>query len=127
MELLLRTQISLLLAPLTSPNAKNGSSVLAVRRMCLGYLGGYCWSHQETGPKSADINIHLYTSAALKFPVGGKEVQLTQKTDWPWNADVDFEITRNNEVDMTVRLRIPQWAEEFKVGPILSASIGLID
>jgi uncharacterized protein len=81
----------------------------------LGYLGGYLWSHKVISPHSASINVHLYTSASLKFSVAGREVQLTQSTDWPWSGDVEFEINGSTDVDVTVRLRIPQWADSFEV------------
>jgi uncharacterized protein len=81
----------------------------------LGYLGGYLWSHKVISPHSASINVHLYTSASLKFSVAGREIQLTQSTDWPWSGDVAFEINGSTDVDVTVRLRIPQWADGFEV------------
>src|SRR4051794_40969148 len=60
----------------------------------LGYMGGYIWSHNAT-ETSAIINVHLYTSATLRLPVSESVVEITQKTDWPWNGDVDFSIQTN--------------------------------
>jgi DUF1680 family protein len=80
----------------------------------LGYMGGYIWSHSATGT-SAVTNVHLYTSATLRVPVSGSVVEITQKTDWPWNGDVDFSIqTNGTPVDLQVRLRIPGWAESWQ-------------
>ncbi|KAJ6048954.1 uncharacterized protein N7446_011637 [Penicillium canescens] len=76
----------------------------------LGYMGGYIWSHNAT-ETSAIINVHLYTSATLRVPVSESVVEITQKTDWPWNGDVDFSIQTNGPpIDLQVRLRIPGWA-----------------
>ena len=81
----------------------------------LGYLGGYIWTLTQTHLKSVDISTHLYTSATLSSEVDGKQIQLTQQTDWPWSGDIHFEVAGAEEVEMTVRLRIPQWAESFEV------------
>jgi DUF1680 family protein len=37
----------------------------------LGYIGGYLWSHRaDEKSRSVQINVHLYSSATLKVPVG---------------------------------------------------------
>jgi DUF1680 family protein len=80
----------------------------------LGYMGGYIWSHNAT-ETSAIINVHLYTSATLRVPVSESVVEITQKTDWPWNGDVDFSIQTNGPpAELQVRLRIPGWTESWQ-------------
>ena len=81
----------------------------------LGFLGGYFWSH-ITGEQSAVVNVHMYTSTALRFKVSKSTVTVTQKTDWPWNGDVEFEThTDGPPVDLELRLRIPGWATSWEV------------
>jgi DUF1680 family protein len=82
----------------------------------LGYLGGYVWSH-STG-QNAVVNVHLYTSATLRLQVANSIVEINQKTDWPWNGDVDFAIiTEGPHVDTELRLRIPGWAKSWHITP----------
>ncbi|KAK2731464.1 hypothetical protein FQN55_004663 [Onygenales sp. PD_40] len=83
----------------------------------LGYLGGYIWTQKQTHEKSVDINVHLYTAATLACEVDGKQIQLTQRGNWPWGGDMEFEITGAQDIDVTIRLRIPQWAEKFEITP----------
>lgn len=88
----------------------------------LGFLGGYVWSSViEESEKSAKaiVNVHLYTSATLDLKTKSRKIQITQKTNWPWNGDVDFEISAeesgtesNVELELELRLRIPGWASE---------------
>lgn len=81
----------------------------------LGFLGGYFWSH-TVQEQSAVVNVHMYSSATLNLKVGGSAVQITQKTDWPWNGDVDFDVhTEGAPVDVQLRLRIPGWASSLEV------------
>jgi uncharacterized protein len=84
----------------------------------LGYLGGYLWLSEATSTHSAEINVHLYTSATLTVPIASGEIQLRQTTDWPWSGDMDFEIIGAKDVEVTIRLRIPAWAEGFEVSSI---------
>lgn len=84
----------------------------------LGFLGGYVWSH-TVEKQSAIVNLHLYTSAVLNFKTAQSAVQITQKTDWPWSGDVDFDIrTDGPPVDLELRLRIPSWATSWEVWPL---------
>jgi DUF1680 family protein len=85
----------------------------------LGYLGGYVWTHSSHNTEQkAIVNVHLFTSATLQFPVADSVVKITQKTDWPWNGDVDFTIaTEGPPVDIDLRLRIPGWAQSWHMTP----------
>lgn len=81
----------------------------------LGFLGGYFWSHTVQG-QNAIVNVHMYSAATLNLKVGSSVVQVTQKTDWPWSGDVDFDIrTEGSPVGVQLRLRIPGWAKAWKV------------
>ncbi|KAJ5160617.1 Six-hairpin glycosidase [Penicillium canariense] len=83
----------------------------------LGFLGGYLWSH-SISHQSVVVNVHLYTSATLDLQVCDSTVKVTQKTDWPWNGDVEFEVdTEGPSVDLELRLRIPGWATSWEMTP----------
>ena len=82
----------------------------------LGYIGGYLWSHTtDEKSKSLQVNVHLYSSATLKVPVGSTTVELEQKSNWPWEGKVDFSLRNDSDVATTIKLRIPGWAADWQV------------
>ncbi|KAJ5768831.1 Six-hairpin glycosidase [Penicillium odoratum] len=83
----------------------------------LGFLGGYLWSHTGKG-QCAVVNVHMYSSATINLKVSSSTVAITQKTEWPWHGDVDFDIhTDGPPIDLNLRLRIPGWATSWEVKP----------
>jgi DUF1680 family protein len=85
----------------------------------LGYIGGYLWSHRvdEKG-RSVQIDVHLYSSATVKIPVGGKTVDLKQTSNWPWEGKISFVLGNAGDLATTIKLRIPGWATHWEVrGP----------
>lgn len=82
----------------------------------LGYIGGYLWSFDaDEGKKSAQVNVHMYSSAQLSIPVGKETVEVEQKSNWPWDGKIDFSLRSPSEVTTTIKLRIPGWAEGWEV------------
>lgn len=82
----------------------------------LGYIGGYLWTYKEDGKsKSVEVAVHLYSSAILKIPVGDVTVELEQKSNWPWDGKITFFLRSTSEVAITIKLRIPGWAADWKV------------
>ncbi|TDZ25655.1 Non-reducing end beta-L-arabinofuranosidase [Colletotrichum orbiculare MAFF 240422] len=77
-----------------------------------GSLGGYLWDYGALGEEGGVyVNVHLYTSAEVKFAACGREVRFEQKSNWPWEGRVEFRIKGAEGLDATVRLRIPAWAK----------------
>lgn len=82
----------------------------------LGYIGGYLWTYcLDAAAMSLDVNVHLYSSATLRMPVGNKTVELKQTSNWPWEGNIDFKLSSFQEISTTVKLRIPAWAQKWKV------------
>ena len=79
----------------------------------LGQIGGYIYS-VDAKESTITVNVHLFVSSTTKFEVGGQSVTLTQKSDWPWSGDIDFDLQAlSQKVDINVR--IPAWAEDWTV------------
>lgn len=89
----------------------------------LGYLGGCLWTHKQTGPQSLEFNVHLYSSATTEAQIGKKIVKLSQTSNWPWKGDIDFKLTGAEDIETTIRLRIPAWAETYELSPALSGVV----
>lgn len=83
----------------------------------MGSLGGYLWSVVEKTKSSATVNVHLYASAGMVFKVGRSDVVLKTETNWPQEGTIKFSLQANQDVDLSVRLRIPAWASHWDVLP----------
>ena len=82
----------------------------------LGYIGGYLWSSTvDEEKKSVNVNVHMYSSAKLSIPVGKQTIELEQKSNWPWEGNIDFSLRGALDVATTIKLRIPAWAEDWEV------------
>ncbi|TGO28832.1 hypothetical protein BPAE_0022g00220 [Botrytis paeoniae] len=80
----------------------------------LGYIGGYLWtSSSDEKNHTVEVNVHTYASAVLSIPVDEHTVQLEQKTDWPWDGNIRFDLKSPEAISTTIRLRIPGWAEKW--------------
>ncbi|KAI1088662.1 glycoside hydrolase family 127 protein [Rostrohypoxylon terebratum] len=75
-----------------------------------GSLGGYLWDYGGTG-KDVYVNVHLYTTAKVKFQVEDQEISLEQKSNWPWEGNTLFQLEAPAATNVTIRLRIPSWAQ----------------
>ncbi|KAJ5805616.1 Six-hairpin glycosidase [Penicillium pulvis] len=56
-------------------------------------------------------------SGLVIFEVSGSIVEIEQKTNWPWNGDVEFAVRTGKDgppVDLQLRLRIPGWATSWE-------------
>jgi DUF1680 family protein len=81
----------------------------------LGTIGGYVWTFESVArERKARIDVHLYTGAKLEFNCGDNIVELEQETQWPSSGNVKFTL-RSQQVHVDLRLRIPGWAESWKV------------
>ncbi|KAK5175645.1 uncharacterized protein LTR77_000784 [Saxophila tyrrhenica] len=96
----------------------------------LAQIGGYLWTHKiDEAEASAEVAVHLYTSATLKFAVGDTEVQLEQQSNWPWNGDIKFNL-KTTLSKLRLRLRIPGWAKSFQISdgcPDLDVNDGYVE
>ena len=57
-----------------------------------------------------DLYVNLYMAGTMTHSLGGREVALEQKTDYPWSGDVAIEVLGNKAGEFSMRLRIPGWA-----------------
>ncbi|KAI1085310.1 glycoside hydrolase family 127 protein [Whalleya microplaca] len=76
-----------------------------------GSIGGYIWDYGGTG-KDVFVNVHLYATAEVTFQVGEQQIVLEQKSNWPWEGNILFQLQAPESANVTLRLRIPAWARK---------------
>ena len=89
----------------------------------LGYLGGYLWSHQSDmadGKHQTSINVHLYADATLRLKSDDGQIELTQTSNWPWEGEIKFSLSKPANSDVTIKLRIPHYVSDWNLSPPLS-------
>ena len=75
-------------------------------------LPGYVYAVKRGNRKEeTNIYVNLYLSNSSVLKVDGKEVALTQQTNYPWDGDVKLTVDKNKAGIFTLKLRIPGWVQ----------------
>jgi DUF1680 family protein len=61
------------------------------------------------GPDGLYVN--LYIPSTVRWAHDGAQVSLTQKSQYPFDGNVKFEIAASKPAEFVIQLRIPAWAE----------------
>jgi DUF1680 family protein len=67
-------------------------------------LGSYIYSQTRN-----EVLVHLYVNGKAELEIGGQNVVLTQKTEYPWSEKVHIAVSPENPAECTVSVRIPGW------------------
>lgn len=62
--------------------------------------------------RDEDIYVNLFIGGVGRVNVGGRSVQLTQKTNYPWDGNVKITVEPETEAEFGVCVRIPGWAQD---------------
>jgi len=57
------------------------------------------------------LYVNLFISNNAQVNIDGKQIGITQQTDYPWNGNINISINPEEEKTFTLKLRIPGWAE----------------
>ena len=86
----------------------------------LASLGEYCFFEEENG-----FRVNLFVSGTSRHRLGDREVELTVRTDYPFDGKVELTLRRaetikNDEKDIDLQkgrilLRIPAWARKYSL------------
>ena len=57
------------------------------------------------------VYVNLYIPSTLRWTQGGAQIALTQKSEYPYDSQVQFEVKASRAAEFAVNLRIPAWAE----------------
>ena len=69
-------------------------------------LPGYIYAVKDN-----DVYVNLFMANDVDLKVNGKKVSLKQTTEYPWNGDVNVEVTRNSAGKFAMKIRIPGWVQ----------------
>jgi len=61
------------------------------------------------------VHVNLYIPSTVKWAQGGAQIELTQKSEYPYDSQVQFEVKASRAAEFAVSLRIPAWADEASV------------
>jgi DUF1680 family protein len=76
-----------------------------------GSLPGYFYSTSADG-----IYAHFYDNSELNWHLeNGVSLKVTQKTNYPWDGDVEITVTPAEASEFTFYVRIPGWADHAQV------------
>jgi DUF1680 family protein len=84
-------------------------------------LPGYFYSTSRDG-----IYLHLYDNSDLDWHLeDGTGLKVTQKTNYPWDGEVEVSVTPAKPTDFIFHLRIPGWADAAQVAVNRKAVAGV--
>jgi hypothetical protein len=57
------------------------------------------------------VFVNLYIPSTLRWTQDGAQVELTQRSEYPFDSNLQFEVKTSKAAEFAVNLRIPAWAE----------------
>lgn len=61
--------------------------------------------------RNRNIYVNLFLSNSSKISIDGKNVSLSQETNYPWNGDVKIKVDNNKAGKFGMKIRIPGWVK----------------
>lgn len=71
----------------------------------LASIGSYMYAVSED-----EIAVHLYGESTARFDIGSAKIELAQKTRYPWDGAIRFDVKTDTPARFAISLRIPEWA-----------------
>jgi len=68
-------------------------------------VAGYAYAVSDR-----DLYINLYMNSHITLQTSRGDLEVIQRSDYPWDGRIEVEFLNGKEVEQTVRLRIPGWA-----------------
>ena len=73
-------------------------------------IGNYIYSTDEK-----EIFVNLYKGSDSKIKLCENEVELTQKTSYPWSGKVQLDVKPRTAAAFAIKMRVPQWCEKYTI------------
>lgn len=72
----------------------------------LSSLGEYIYSQDQHS-----LNVHLYIEGSATFNIHNQKLVFNQKSNYPWDGDIDITLELEQQTEFKIKLRIPGWCE----------------
>ena len=86
----------------------------SIEHTCCEVVGTYLYSTLPEyiyGIAEDGLQVNLYEPSAIRWMHAGAAMELSQETDFPFDADVKLRIVTPRATAMKLRVRVPAWAE----------------
>ena len=67
------------------------------------------------GVRGSDIYVNLFAANRSTVSVGGNNVVIEEKTDYPWNGDIQLRVVKSVAKGVNLMVRIPGWVRNSPV------------
>ena len=74
------------------------------------------------------VYVNLYLPSSVRWTMDGAQIELTQRSNYPFEGQVQIEVKTSRPAEFAVSLRIPAWAEEASLavnGKLTDATAGV--
>jgi uncharacterized protein len=72
-----------------------------------------CASEYIYAQKNERLFINQYIGSTGKITINGKELLVTQETNYPWDGKIEIKLKADQKIDSTLCFRLPSWCEEY--------------
>lgn len=77
---------------------------------CIAPAGVGVVANNMVSVKDGVVTVNFFESMTAKLTVCGKEVTLTQKTDYPTDGKIKITVNCKEPVEFELRIRVPRWS-----------------
>jgi DUF1680 family protein len=60
----------------------------------------------------SSLYVNLYATSTAQVEINGKELRISQQTDYPWDGKISIRLQPKSRQSLTLMLRIPGWASD---------------
>ena len=89
-------------------SARRWSAVLPTLVRFMARMPGYIYAQDPDGV----VFVNLYVSSATEFEMGGGTLGLSVESEMPWGGRSSISVSAEQDLEGTIRLRIPGWARD---------------
>jgi Uncharacterized protein conserved in bacteria len=68
--------------------------------------------------KNNELYVNLFVANKAKISLEGNEINIEQKTAYPWNGKIEITVEPENQTGFTLKIRIPAWAQDYFDGDL---------
>lgn len=72
----------------------------------LASLGKYIYAVSDD-----EMFVNLYVGSTVETTLSGRSISLEQRTEYPWDGDIEIRLSMEESTNFTLNLRIPEWTE----------------